>query len=267
MDIKEDYVETGIRLKTIKHFVIYSGGLDSTQLLDTVGRLYGSVTNPVNAIRLHSEQFGGSNSGTKQCVAEKQAVGRYLGAAKNVGIHLKYHEFEIPTIPNDFMNFTNQAHLFSMMIPALTALAPTLNYNETCTEHHVYFGHISTDDFWKDGFSEKFCTICKTSFDLHEIQSQALRLNFPLKGMDKATVLSTFAEKYSNWRDLVWWCEEPRETLNDGFVSCHECNSCRVMHTVPGFVKLITPVPELKVEAEMTESMEKVVDKMEKEAS
>jgi 7-cyano-7-deazaguanine synthase in queuosine biosynthesis len=189
------------------HVVVWSGGCDSTLLLNLVAENFGTYEKPVKAISIHHHLIGDMKNRK-----ETESREKILSELKSRGLHIVHNVIEIKS-EMDYMYGKGgglpQAFVWALNI--LTYVAHGSN---------VYFGYIRHDDFWhlRQYFEEMIEAGCK-------LLGKEIKLHFPLEYCSKEYIIADLAVR--KLYDLVWWCEIPTEKGE----KCGECIPCKTHST------------------------------------
>ncbi|PJZ18420.1 hypothetical protein CEW46_28660, partial [Bacillus cereus] len=184
------------------HYVIWSGGCDSTLILAEVARKYGSVNNPIKSISLQNP-FIANN----KLLAEQRQRDSILGELKKRGLHIQ----------NTTISFSEEGdHYYPQQngLPqAFLWIAQSLIY---VGSDNIHFGYIRTDDFWQ--FKND---VLRAIDALGDILGTNPRVNLPLQYSTKSEIIKEL--KAQNLYHLIWYCESP---ITDE-KPCYNCTPCR----------------------------------------
>jgi len=181
--------------------VIWSGGMDSTLVLDKV-----CSDNPGKCIWAHTINWDMLNE--LKVKKEKEVRRNYLRYAKEKGYNIAYR------------TITVTANMGAPDIEPAQALAwfsyviPYLPKNSI-----VHTGYHSADRFWE--YASVFNDYVKAAA---VISGRGIELSYPLQYMGKCDIL----EEYRSRRipmSCFWTCENPGRS-NKKIVSCGKCTPC-----------------------------------------
>ena len=191
-----------------QHYVIWSGGLDSTVLLDQV--IKNNSQDTINTITIDHDQV---NQDQKKL--EKKARERYTQYIQKQRWYKGIDRQNVITINATY------GILPCGYDQAVTWLIYSLPYIYDYSKSIVHFGYIKHDDFWHGRYQ-----FIKAFENLTALKNEA-ELSFDLEWMTKAEIL-----KYANTelpKGCYWYCEYPRK-WGKGYRICGTCSSCKRHH-------------------------------------
>ncbi|AMM44912.1 7-cyano-7-deazaguanine synthase [Bacillus phage SP-15] len=183
------------------HYVIWSGGCDSTLLLYEVASKYGTKEKPIKTISFES-QFLQSN----KVKTERYRRTRLLMEFKKRGLHIQ--NTTVVTSDKGEKYYPQQKGLAQAFLWVTQSLIYVGSDN-------LYFGYIKGDDFWQS-YSD-FYYACEY---LGRLLGHEPNLCIPFRYDKKSTILNELHEH--DLYDLTWYCELPDE-INQ---PCGRCNPC-----------------------------------------
>ena len=186
--------------------VVWSGGADSTKLLDDWSR-YGSEHSPIHAVTMLHSYVGYDGQAKKEKEA-REKIKEYL---KSKGRHVIYHEIDIKVSEEVHKISFDRSHGLHQASIWLGNLLPFCG-----SESRLAFGYVQGDDFWH--YSQ---SVAKVLEGLKEITGALVTIEYPLEWETKADILKYLYRE--GLEKMVWWCETPKE---DGD-KCGECSSCK----------------------------------------
>lgn len=195
-------------------FVIWSGGCDSTHVLNTLSK-DASINNPVVAISVNHNGVDNDKNRLEKVAREKikkRLAGRPI---EYVEVDVNITGYDIP--PGKDMYGLSQPCIW------LGNIIPYMPYNS-----EIYFGYIEGDDF----FSARDFDLWSTHENFERIVRSMLKINlkdnvvliYPLAKTSKKQIIEDL--KIEGLYELCWWCESPRQ---EGTVCecCHPCKTHR----------------------------------------
>ena len=188
------------------HVVVWSGGMDSTLVLDQV-----CSANPNRCIWAHTINWDMLNE--LKVKKEKEARKNYLSYAKKKGYDIAHRTITVKAnMGAADLGLAQCLAWFSYIIPYLPK------------KSKLYLGYHSGDDFWKkaNGVSDYVRAAA-------EIGDRKIELNYPLQYMGKCDILEEFrARKIPS--SCFWTCEDPKRRSKK-IVSCGKCRPCIKLKT------------------------------------
>jgi 7-cyano-7-deazaguanine synthase in queuosine biosynthesis len=189
-----------------KHYVIWSGGLDSTVLLHTLARV-SIEDNPIVAISINHHQIHKDKE-----LMEKKAREKYLKFAKRNRYHISHHTLNINCDTGIWPQGHDQATIWSVTI------LPYIKHNSV-----LHFGYIKEDDFWHGG-RVAFDTIINGLSILRQAGDPFyVEMAYDLEWESKANLINYANDNLPN--GSYWYCEAPKKA-GRGFKSCGTCGCC-----------------------------------------
>lgn len=230
----------GLSMPTLSNrtVVIWSGGADSTLILDQLAR-EASSTHPILAISIS----GHPQMPDAQFPAEALAREAYLRHARSKGYHIQHETISLKN--SEGLVVQGEA---TQAVVWFSAVMPYIGDKD-----RVYLGYIRGDDFWHwhEAYRRLFDTFCA----FKGIQAA---LHFPLEWADKASVMRQLL-LYGVPKSCYWTCENPQrsETSPGTFEPCTYCNKCCAMQDaesrqplkLSGRARLVTPKTKRQVQA------------------
>jgi 7-cyano-7-deazaguanine synthase in queuosine biosynthesis len=186
------------------HFVIWSGGVDSTIVLCHVAKKYGTQDNPVHSIYLDHHQIDPLK---KEIEKERRRV-ILQRAAFNKNLHIVDH---IVTVKSDGPQTSHTQSMSNIQgYLWLAMLMPYFKHNS-----NVYMGAIREDDSLI--YIHEFNAMIKAA---NTLLNSSLELFIPLKHLYKHEAIQEInrLELY----DHIWYCESPAIDRS----ACGRCSSC-----------------------------------------
>jgi len=191
-----------------KKLVVWSGGLDSTLLLDNLAK-ESTKENPVETISFLPNFI---DSGKMK--AEKRARRNYLYYAKRKGYHIKNKTIRVSgNAQPTYTGWAQQLCWLSFILPYIP---------DDCD---VYFGFVQGDGVWRavNHFYEIFTQF---KYVRHAVN---VELHFPFDDKKKWEVLRDFRKARIPY-DCFWTCEHPKVTvvnsLSTRIEACRKCEPC-----------------------------------------
>lgn len=185
-----------------RQVVIWSGGMDSTLLLDqTVDNLVGSEDSQVTAISILSHNNINKNLLRAQSIAQQN----YLKFASDQGKSQYIDYVTVEILGTYEATQTSQSEVW------LCHIFPYLQSQDT-----VMFGYIKQDCFWhfKDSFVQAFTGLCT-------LKEATITLEFPLEWKTKVEILDALMSR--GIPESCWWtCEDVVENM----LPCGKCSKC-----------------------------------------
>lgn len=200
-----------------RDLVVYSGGADSTLLLDRLASQT-DRTDPVIALAVDHHPQLNSN----QLEGQRYARFAYLQWAEKHGRKIKLVTLGVHGPDSGVEGVNPQALVwFSMVMPYVR--------DRDC----VHLGYIKADEFWhgREVFETAFKAVCA-------LKGIAATLHYDLEWSSKLDVVSALSARRVPKR-CVWTCEEPRR----GATAPLECGRCEKCKALRGARKAIRPEP------------------------
>jgi len=191
------------------HYVVWSGGLDSTYLLDRVARLYSTQNQQIYTISIIYPEINKQKESM-----EKKARNRFMKYAKKKGYNIEQYFLDISEAPPMQTGGLCQAILWMFLgLPFI--------WNGSV----MHFGYIKGDDFWHH--SNHFDTV----FEVFKKVSHRddIEIAYDLEYTKKCNILGEIPE------DLYWYCEAPKK-VRKKIVPCGECCCC-ITHKMAEYEK------------------------------
>ena len=188
------------------HVVVWSGGMDSTLVLDQV-----CSANPNRCIWAHTINWDMIND--LKVKKEKEARRNYLNYAKKKGYDIAYRTISVKAnMGAPDLGLAQCLAWFSYVIPYLPK------------KSKLYLGYHSTDDFWK-----KANEVSDHVRAAAAIGDREVTLVYPLQYMSKCDILEEFRARRIP-PSCFWTCEDPKRR-NKKIVSCGKCTPCIKLKT------------------------------------
>lgn len=190
----------------MSNVVIWSGGMDSTLILDYYGG-FSSKEYPVIALSVEKHP----NIDQKHLMYQLNAQIRYLNHAKKKGYHIKHQRIKVDCEFSDKLHF-EQSNDIGTGQPFVW-LCNIVQFLKDGDD--VFFGYIRNDCFWhnKDKFEKAFNSLV----DLRSIKVQ---LKYPYEWHHKYDILEEL-EKRKIPRNCYVTCDEPKKGE-----ACGYCSKC-----------------------------------------
>lgn len=183
-----------------RNLVIWSGGADSTLLLENLARKEEEV---------YAISFEPSFITVNKLAMEHKQREKLKKEFKDRGYNIQYITIKVETdairIRHSECGGLTQPVAWALMI------LPYL-----CDGDILNFGYIKGDDFWH--FESHFRTMLDSAFKVLGIQAF---VEYPLKFTSKATILKELHAR--NLLDFIWSCQLPRAMD----FPCKNCHSCK----------------------------------------
>jgi 7-cyano-7-deazaguanine synthase in queuosine biosynthesis len=184
----------------MKHLVMWSGGSDSTYLLNRL--LKDSTKNePVCALSII---WGTSLKDKSESIARKHLSEEF----KKRGYHLIYKEVKLNS--TGFASDTHNAQ----PIMWLTTLFQNIQNDAI-----VHFGYNFSDSFWH--IKGKFVKAFYALVNIRDITPPDIKLCFDLEWEYKKNIIKRL--KRERLLKYIWTCEFPKKVG----VPCHKCDKCK----------------------------------------
>lgn len=192
-----------------RQVVLWSGGLDSTLILDRVAE-HSERARPVLALTVDVHP----QLDNHQLLAQRRAQRAYLRHADKKKLFIEHVSIAVKVTGPTSVGVSGQSYLW---------LATVLPYVQA--RDQVHLGYIRYDDFWhsKEKFERAFAAFCKMT------GARDATLFYDLEWEHKADVLRELLTRGIG-PELVWTCDNPRR---DGskVLACQECSKCRAWDT------------------------------------
>lgn len=187
---------------TGRNVVIWSGGADSTYILDHYAGV-SSEDYPVVALSVTKH----SHLRKEQLKVQNEVQARYLEHAKKKGYHIKHEKV---SVQGDFLMHADSKN--GMAQPLLW-----FAYLLSCAEDSdvIHLGYIKGDSFWhnRSVFENAFNSLCI-------LKGVKATLNYPCEWDEKVTILEKL--KKANVPNNCWWsCDQPEDGK-----ACKVCGKC-----------------------------------------
>jgi 7-cyano-7-deazaguanine synthase in queuosine biosynthesis len=181
--------------------VIWSGGMDSTLVLDRV-----CSSNPDKCIWAHTINWDMLNE--LKVKKEKEARKNYLRYAKAKGYDIAHRTITVTAnMGAPDLGLAQCLAWFSYVIPYLPK------------KSRLYLGYHSADDFWKQVDEVDNYVRAATV-----IGNRDVTLEYPLQYMGKCGILEEFKSRRIPM-SCFWTCENPKRKSKK-IVSCGKCTPC-----------------------------------------
>lgn len=185
------------------HVVVWSGGMDSTLVLDRV-----CSANINKCIWAHAVNWDMLNN--LKVFKEKEARKNYLSYAKKKGYNIAHRTIIVKAnMGAPDLGLAQCLAWFSYVIPYLPK------------KSKVYLGYHSADDFW-----EKVNEVEAYVKSAAVIGGREITLVYPLQYMDKCEILEEFRLRKIPL-SCFWTCENPKSKM----FSCGRCTPCIKLKT------------------------------------
>lgn len=183
------------------HVVVWSGGMDSTLVLDRV-----CSANPDRCIWAHTINWDMLNG--LKVKKEKEARKNYLSCAKKKNYNIAHRMITVT------------ANMGAEALGPAQALAWFSHVIAYLPENSIlYLGYHSGDEFWEYALLfEKFIDTAA------KISGRKIKLCYPLQYMGKCDILEEFRSRKIPL-SCFWTCEKPKRRGNKIF-SCGKCTPC-----------------------------------------
>jgi len=188
------------------HVVVWSGGMDSTLVLDRV-----CSANMDRCIWAHTIIWDMLND--LKVEKEKEARRNYLSWAKKKGYDIAHRTIKVTAdMGAPGLGLAQCLAWFSYVIPYLPE------------NSILYLGYHSGDDFWTkaDDVSDYVDAAAK-------IGNRKIELAYPLQFTSKCNILEEFKSRKIPM-SCFWTCENPKRR-NGKIVSCGKCTPCIKLKT------------------------------------
>lgn len=188
------------------HIVVWSGGMDSTLVLDKV-----CSANIDRCIWAHSINWDMLNE--LKVRKEKEARKNYLRYAKEKGYNIAHRTITVTAnMGAEDLGPAQALAWFSYMIPYLPK------------NSILHLGYHSVDGFWEHVllFEKYIKTAAKVS-------GRKIKLSYPLQYMNKCSILEEFKSRRIPM-SCFWTCENPNQNLSTGG-RCGRCTPCIKLKT------------------------------------
>jgi len=197
------------------HYVLWSGGLDSTFLLAQIAQKHGLETKPVNAVYINHFQLG------RKPVKEIQARDEILPILTSRGLHIR----------DNFIKVSASDHIYHRQQkcgqPQLMMWASNLLPYVT-KDAVIYIAAVRDDDV-----SDKTVELIKEFVDAsNKFLGYAVDVVFPLRNLDKRYIFEWYEESHNREvYEKLWYCEKVASVPTfavDVFTPCGHCRPCRI---------------------------------------
>lgn len=183
------------------HYVMWSGGLDSTYLLDRVAYFYSTPHDPVYTISFKYPYV----HKLKEKMEEK-ARNKYLKYAKKKGYNIQPFDLEITEAPP---SYTDSGHCEQAKLWFFLGI-PFVWSNSV-----VHFGYVKRDSFWHD--KQYYDAVMGQLPNL----GNDITVAYDLENTSKHDIIDKIPE------ELYWYCESPeKKKKKKKIVECGRCNCC-----------------------------------------
>jgi len=191
------------------HYVIWSGGLDSTYLLDQIARIYSTQEQQVYTISFIYPHIDKNKE-----LMEKRARKKYLSYARKKGYNIESFVLNIADAPPMGGRGLKQQILWMLL---------SLPY--VWDNSVMHFGYVRKDDFWH--YRHRFDKIAKQIGKIKELSS--VEMAYDLEDVDKSNLIGKIPD------GMFWYCESPKK-IKKRIVPCGTCCCC-VTHKVAEYRK------------------------------
>lgn len=183
------------------HVVVWSGGMDSTLVLDQV-----CSANPNKCIWAYTINWDMLSD--LKVKKEKEARRNYLSYAKRKGYNIAHRTILVTAnMGAPDLGLAQCLAWFSYVIPYLPK------------KSRLYLGYHSTDNFWK-----KVNKVSDYVEAAAAIGGRRITLVYPLQFMGKCEILEEFKSRRIPM-SCFWTCEKPKRR-GKKIVSCGKCTPC-----------------------------------------
>ena len=185
-------------------YIMWSGGMDSTALLYSTAKTFGTRKNPIYAISVSTDSI---NSAYKERWIRKQQKKIF----KKEKLHIRYINIDIR---HGYGKYNIENYCSTMLQPLLwlSCLLFIYKYNNSA---QILFGYVRGDDIWHKIYEFKQIFNSNKLF----VENTTIELKFPLEWITKQEVIK-FLMKYNLIR-YTSYCE------GYGIKPCGECMSCK----------------------------------------
>lgn len=185
-----------------RNVVIWSGGADSTYILDHYAGV-SSEDYPVVALSVVEH----THLKREQVKIQNEAQARYLAHAKKKGYHIKHEKV---SVRGNFQLFADVQNGMGQPLLWFVYLLSCVGENDT-----VHLGYIKGDSFWHNRtiFEDAFKALCR-------LKGLKAALSYPCEWDQKVNILEKL-KKAKVPNDCWWSCDHPE----DGKV-CKGCEKC-----------------------------------------
>lgn len=204
------------------HYVAWSGGLDSTYILDTLAKEHSTPSSPIYTITMIHPDIC-----TLKQEAEKKARERYLKYARKKGYNIQDMYLEIAKSPPVYMGswFDDNATRGIQQTMWLFSIMPYIWENST-----IHFGHLRGEEFYT--YRTYIDNIFENLLKIRNMKN--VKICYDLEYKEKWKIL----DKISS--DLYWYCENPKKK-NRKIIPCESCKSC-ITHKVAWYKKSLKEI-------------------------
>lgn len=189
------------------HVVVWSGGMDSTLVLDRV--CSANSDRCIWAFTINWDMLC-----DLKVKKEKEARRNYLSYAKKKGYNIAHRTITVTAncgAPD--LGLAQCLAWFSYVIPYLPK------------KSKLYLGYHNADDFWE----QAFCSASKYVSAAAAIGNRKITLKYPLSFMSKCEILEEFKSRRIPL-SCFWTCENPKRR-GKKIVSCGKCIPCIKLKT------------------------------------
>lgn len=172
------------------HVVVWSGGCDSTLLLDMVSEKFGTYEKPIIAFSIYHHILD-----NKKLTKESEAREKFLSELKSRGLHIIHKTLEIKSDSSYKEGYGGLPQAFLWALNILPYIKNGSN---------VYFGYIRNDDFWHMG--QYFEEMVRAG---SKLMGKEIKVHYPLEYHTKEHVIAELGVR--KLYDYVWWCEMSNE--------------------------------------------------------
>lgn len=185
-----------------RNIAIWSGGADSTLLLDNLAR---------EGEEVYAVSFEPSFITDNKLAMEHKQREALKKEFAHRGYDIQYITIKVETDAirirhSQCGGLTHPVAWALMIVPYI------------CDGDILNFGYIKADHFWH--FEPHFRTMLEAAFKVLDVQAF---IEYPLAFKSKATVLKELYDR--NLLDFIWSCQLPREMD----LPCRDCHSCKNM--------------------------------------
>jgi len=181
------------------HYVSWSGGLDSTYLLDRISHMYSTQEQPVYTISFCYPYIDKNKE-----KMEKRARTKFLKYAKKQGYNIQNFYLNISeTPPTQNMGIRQQVIWLFLSMPFLW------------DNSIIHFGYVKEDCFWH--YKSNFDKIVKNIKQIRCFNS--IKIAYDLEHTSKSELINKLD------KDFYWYCESPVKKGRK-ITECGTCECC-----------------------------------------
>jgi hypothetical protein len=198
------------------HYLLWSGGYDSTSLLVKLGK-ESSEDNPVHVIDCNYTNGLNKN----QYEAQKLAKIKILKILRSRGYHIEEHQI---TVSIDGIAGANIIQPFWWITSALNVIPD---------DSMLHLGYVSDDGFCSWGFKKEISEIFYSGCAIMGKKDVALLYDY--KYVPKTIIIRNI--KKAGLYDICWTCERPIKKGRK-YVACNVCEKCQELKVANYALKL-----------------------------